>query len=769
MGSARSDWGFRLGLMPKILGTAMAGLLAAVALISGLTLRYIDRDIESKARAQLDLAINLEMALLDGRLATLKDNAKAAASMQRLQEAVVEGDSGRIRQLLQAFQSGIADLHMLTVVGPDGRALGRATSDSVGQPMPIGGLVELALQGRAAGYPAVLPEAEWAPEGDAIRDRVVLPVKATGGAEPVMASEVRNALALVGVAPLKDQAGNLLGAVVAAEVLNQNHRIVDEVRDRTGGQVSATIALDGVRVTTNVRLKDEQGRETESRALGTLYSQSVMERLNLGQEFTGRAMVVGEWQKVIYVPLFDHTGRVVAGPFVGIPEAEFLALRADFLRTLLSAAGAALLIAFLLSWMLSRRIVRQLRSIRLQLEELAAGGGDLSIELRSGSKDEIGDLTRAFNGFVTNLRSLLQGVMASSQSVSASAQQLSEGTSMVARTSEQVAGVITQVANGATHQASVVNEAFGVVDQVRSATGQIAGGAQQQAASADRAAKVVAEMVTAVEDAAERARLVSAAAAEAARAAQASTEAVSQNVASITRIRESAEDSAGRVQRLGQLSHRIGSITSSITEIAGQTNLLALNAAIEAARAGEHGKGFAVVADEVRKLAQRAATSAAEIDQLILRIQADTGSVVAGMERSTADVAEGFRLAGLLSDSLTGIIRTVNRMADEVAVIATGAERLAGSGRLVMEAVTTTASITQQNTNAAEALAVGAGEMGRSMASIAAVAEENAAAAEEVSASVEQVNQSTAEIAEAARTLSQVAAELQMQIYRFKL
>ncbi|HLN62288.1 MAG TPA: methyl-accepting chemotaxis protein, partial [Symbiobacteriaceae bacterium] len=551
--------------------------------------------------------------------------------------------------------------------------------------------------------------------------------------------------------------------------LNQNHSIVDEVTERTGGKVTATIALDGIRVATNVRLKDANGQPTEDRAIGTVYSIPVMKSLREGQEYRGRAQVVGEWQKVIYVPLRDHAGKVIAGPFVGVPEAKFLVLRTEFLRTLLPALALALLVASLLSWFLSRMIVGQLRTVRRQLEQLAAGEGDLTVELRATSNDEIADLTRAFNGFLANLRSLLQGVRDSSQSVARAAGQLTEGTDQVARASTDVAGVIGQVARGAGGQVEAISEAVRVVDEVRGATAQIAAGAQQQAGGAERAAEVMAEMVTAVEDAAARARDVAAAAGQAADAARGGTRMIDQNVASMTRIRETTLESAGRVRQLGALSQQIGQITRTITDIADQTNLLALNAAIEAARAGEHGRGFAVVAEEVRKLAHRAGNAAHEIDELIRRIQGDTALAVAGMEQGSSAVEDGFRLTGDLSRSLQAILATVGQMTGDVGVIATAAEQLTLSSREVLEAVTATAAVTEENTAATEAMAAGAGQVTAAMTSIAAIAEENAASAEEVAASVESVNQSTAEIAAAVRSLAQTAAELQAQVSRFKL
>jgi twitching motility protein PilJ len=162
---------------------------------------------------------------------------------------------------------------------------------------------------------------------------------------------------------------------------------------------------------------------------------------------------------------------------------------------------------------------------------------------------------------------------------------------------------------------------------------------------------------------------------EVARTASASAlkggEAVERTVAGILEIRETVAESTRKVKRLAESSQQISQIVSVISQIASRTNLLALNASIEAARAGEAGKGFAIVADEVRQLADRSAKALKEIEQIVLQIQSETGSVMAAMEQGTQQVIQGTKLAEQAKSSLDDIIQVSNRIDSLVRSITT--------------------------------------------------------------------------------------------------
>ena len=187
--------------------------------------------------------------------------------------------------------------------------------------------------------------------------------------------------------------------------------------------------------------------------------------------------------------------------------------------------------------------------------------------------------------------------------------------------------------------------------------------------------------------------------------AQEGSETVGQTVAGIAEIRDAVLSTARKIEDLGKSSQKIGEIVQVISGIADQTNLLALNAAIEAARAGEHGKGFAVVADEVRKLAERSATSAEEIAELIQSMQAGVDEAIAAMNLGTERVEHGTELARHAGEALERILHAVRGLHAQIESIAADAEQMRLGIQRVAESMDHVASITEHNTAATEEMA----------------------------------------------------------------
>lgn len=262
---------------------------------------------------------------------------------------------------------------------------------------------------------------------------------------------------------------------------------------------------------------------------------------------------------------------------------------------------------------LQRQVIRLLDDVE------GAARGDLTVQAEV-TADVLGAVADSFNLTIQNLREIVQ----------------------------QVKIAARQVTKGATD-----NEMF--------ARG-LSSDALRQAEELAVTLNSVQVMTESIQRVAESAREAEEVARSASETALRGGEAVERTVAGILQIRETVAETTRKVKRLAESSQEISKIVALISQIASRTNLLALNASIEAARAGEAGRGFAIVADEVRQLADRAAKNSKEIEQIVLQIQSETGSVMTAMEEGTQQVIEGTRLAEQAKRSLEDIIQVSNRI-----------------------------------------------------------------------------------------------------------
>jgi methyl-accepting chemotaxis protein len=227
-------------------------------------------------------------------------------------------------------------------------------------------------------------------------------------------------------------------------------------------------------------------------------------------------------------------------------------------------------------------------------------------------------------------------------------------------------GLIQSIASTAEHVASASEE-------ISSSAAQQAGSAQSQKDQAAQVATAMQEMSTSVHEVSENSNRAADASRQAAETARQGGVIVEGSLAKMRAIADSANATAQRVEELGKSSDKIGRIIGVIDDIADQTNLLALNAAIEAARAGEQGRGFAVVADEVRKLAERTTSATKEVAQMVQGIQDGTKTAVAAMHDGTKQVEDGVLTTAKAGESLKQIIQMSERVGEMIAHIATAA------------------------------------------------------------------------------------------------
>ncbi|MFZ4619088.1 MAG: methyl-accepting chemotaxis protein [Bacteroidota bacterium] len=288
---------------------------------------------------------------------------------------------------------------------------------------------------------------------------------------------------------------------------------------------------------------------------------------------------------------------------------------------------------------------------------------ELNTQFNSNRADEIGALQRSFDTFVSNIRTTLIQVAESSSSLSMA------------------------------------------TDEIKRGTEELAAGSQEQSSQANEVAAAVAEMTSTITENSKNANATTATARQAKEAAVAGGAVVKDTISGMKEIADVVIRSAETVRTLGRSSDQIGEIVSVINDIADQTNLLALNAAIEAARAGEQGRGFAVVADEVRKLAERTTKATKEIETMIKNIQTETKDAVVAMEVGTKKVNDGIILADKAGASLKEIVTVSQNVTDMIVQIASASEEQTSVSEQISRNIEGINSVAQESSKGSQEIA----------------------------------------------------------------
>ncbi|SDE56034.1 methyl-accepting chemotaxis protein [Sporomusa acidovorans] len=373
---------------------------------------------------------------------------------------------------------------------------------------------------------------------------------------------------------------------------------------------------------------------------------------------------------------------------------------------------AVLLFAVIAVVIFTKRMIKPIKKVEAAANQIA--DGDITVSsVGITSDDELGHLGQSFEKMTANLRVLIREISSAVEQVATSSKELTASAEQSAQAANQVAGSITEVAQGAEKQLGLVNISTKVVEQMSQGIGQVV----------------------------ENTAVVSAAAEKTARAANDGEQAIEKAINQMTVIEQKTTDTALVIGELEEKSQYIGQIVETISNIAGQTNLLALNAAIEAARAGEQGRGFAVVADEVRKLAEQSREAAKQIAELIGEVQQRTNNAVTFMDQGRKEVTVGTEVVNVAGQNFRNILVMIQNMTKQISEISAAIQQVANGSRQVVDAIQ---EINTESKNTA-------GE------------------AQTVSAATEEQSASMQQISSASQSLDKMAEKLQQAIYNFKV
>jgi methyl-accepting chemotaxis protein len=393
--------------------------------------------------------------------------------------------------------------------------------------------------------------------------------------------------------------------------------------------------------------------------------------------------------------------------------------------------------------------------------------GDLTVTVQPKSeKDELGV---ALSKMVASLLRIITEVSDSAQLGGSAASQLATAANQAGTATSQVSTTIQQVSRGINQESESVTRTSASVEQMSRAIEGVAKGAQEQSKAAEKAVQVTSQISAAIQQVAQSSTAVTQESSKAANIANVGSNKVTDTIRVMDAIREKVGYSAEKVAQMGHHSDQITVIVETIEDIASQTNLLALNAAIEAARAGEHGKGFAVVADEVRKLAERSSASTRQIAEIIKEVQRAVNEAVAAMQDGTKEVEHGVTQASEAGSALENILNSVNAVSEQSSQAAAAAQEMNALATELVAAVDTVSAVIEENTAATEEMASGTSEVTQAIENIASVSEENSAAVEEISASTEELSAQVEEVAASANTLEEMTTKLIELVAQFKL
>lgn len=537
----------------------------------------------------------------------------------------------------------------------------------------------------------------------------------------ILVSRSTGKLSAMIAVPVMDN-GKLKGIITGTYLLEKVSSLVKDVKFKETGYGFLTdgkgmIIADGKRpeIISKINLTEKKinpeiqspTQELDDRLMD-LYKKSSEYEAQVSGNYT---FIDGIKQVAVFTPVHLAGGQNWT-LVVTAPEAEAIREVTSLTWMLFMMAIGCIIFAVVIVMYFSEKFAKPIVLMRNQALQVA--GGNLRIEkLMIHSQDEMGELASSFNAMTEQLSDLVKQVQDKSRYVAIASEELMASSEQSALTSNQVVASLTKIACSSQDQRKEVGEVSTAVERMAVALQQITATTTEVTAAANRTVKLT----------------------------ESGQEGIDSAVLQISNIGEGTKEVSNAINDLENSSQKISEIVNLISGIAGQTNLLALNAAIEAARAGEQGRGFAVVADEVRKLAEQSQKAAREIDSLIKNNTANIGKAVQVMEQGNKNVEQGITLVSAVGNDFKNISQAIYQLSGQVQEISAAIEDMAVGSQRIVAAVGEIETVSK----------VGADE------------------AENVSAATQEQSASSEEIASSSQELARLAENLQQTINKFQI